>query len=197
MFYIVALGNPGKEYSGTRHNVGWEVADAVRDRFHFPLPHFSAKYQGRVSQGRIGECEVTMLYPDTFMNNSGSAVVKLVPPKEANRLIVLHDETAIMIGHFKLSVGRGDGGHNGVRSIIDSLGTKDFVRLRIGIAARSFLTGRPKLVSGDKLSKFVLGSFTKREQEEIAKLTEDISEAIRITLNHGPQSAMNRYNVSE
>ncbi len=194
MFYIVALGNPGLQYDGTRHNVGWYMADALRTRFNFTEPIFSAQYQGKVSRGHIGDCEVVLLYPDTFMNHSGVAVKKLVPKDAVRSLIVLHDEIALPLGEQKISQGRGDGGHNGIKSIITQLGTKDFIRIRIGIAPRSWLTGTVKLISGEALPKFVLGKFTGREQKDLAAQADEVAEAVRLIIMHGVVMAMNRCN---
>ncbi len=194
MFYIIALGNPGNEYDLTRHNVGWLMADALRAHYDFSEPVMSMKHLGRISRGTIGEHDVTLLYPDTYMNNSGTAAAKLVPKEERENIIVLQDEIALPVGTLKLSVGRGDGGHNGIRSLIGSLGTREFARVRIGIGPTSFFTGKMKIVSGDALPKFVLGRFTKRELSELAALTDTVAEAVRLIIAHGPAMAMNKYN---
>lgn len=194
MFYIVALGNPGREYEETRHNVGWFMADALREHYHFSEPVFSAQYQGRVSHGQIEGRDTVLLYPDTFMNHSGVAVKKLVPREEVASLIVLHDETALPLAELKISQGRGDGGHNGIKSIITELGTKDFSRIRVGIAPRSWLTGAPKLITGEKLPKFVLGRFTARERRELETKTNAVCDVVRLIVLHGAALAMNRYN---
>ncbi len=194
MFYIVALGNPGEAYDLTRHNVGWFVADAIRHRYGFSEPVMVMKQLGRVSRGTIAGVEVTLLYPDTYMNHSGNAVAKLVPKGEYDRVIVLHDEVALPVGTLKLSVGRGDGGHNGIKSIIAALGTKDFVRVRIGIAPTSFFTGAMKVITGEKLAQFVLGRFSKREQAEIDTVSASVAEALHVLLTKGVAAAMNTYN---
>ena len=194
MFYIVALGNPGREYEETRHNVGWFMADALREQYHFTAPVFSARYQGRVSHGQIEGNDIVLLYPDTFMNHSGVAVKKLVPREEVSSLVVLYDDTALPLAELKISHGRGDGGHNGIKSIITELGTREFSRIRIGIAPRSWLTGAPKLITGEKLPKFVLGRFTTREQRELETKTSAVCDAVRLMVLHGVAFAMNRYN---
>jgi PTH1 family peptidyl-tRNA hydrolase len=194
MFYIVALGNPGEEYRDTRHNVGWLVADALCERFHLNSPVYSALYQGTIREGVIGDQSVIVLYPDTFMNHSGSAVRKLVPKGEESHLLVIHDEVMLPLREAKISVGRGDGGHNGIRSIVASLGTKDFVRLRIGIAPTSFLTGAMKVITGDKLATFVLGAFTNRERAVLDAEMETFAEMVRLIVVRGVAVAMNRFN---
>jgi PTH1 family peptidyl-tRNA hydrolase len=194
MFYIVALGNPGEEYQQTRHNVGWLVADTLREVFHLSVPVYSARYHGHLSEGVIGDQPVQLLYPDTFMNHSGVAAKRLVPKDAVQHLLVIHDEVMLPIGEMKLSVGRGDGGHNGIRSIITSLETKDFVRIRIGIAPTQFLTGKMKVISGEEMKRFVLGRFTKRELIALDAQKQTIAEAVRTIVMRGVAVAMNRFN---
>lgn len=194
MFYIVALGNPGSEYKNTRHNVGWFLADQLRELFSFTEPVFSAKYQGKISQGMIGQEEVTLLYPETFMNNSGEAVLSLIEKDFFTKTLVLHDDIALPLGVSKISVNRGDGGHNGVRSIIEATKTKNFVRFRIGIAPKAFLTGKTKVIGGERLASFVLGRFSKREQMTLIKMGETFSKIIEILITKGVAVAMNKYN---
>jgi PTH1 family peptidyl-tRNA hydrolase len=194
MNYVVALGNPGEEYIGTRHNVGFAALDYVIKTLGLTVATKSAAYVGRVSVGMIGGEEVTMLFPETFMNHSGSSVKKLVPAKEAEKLIVLYDDVALPLGELRISFGRGDGGHNGIKSIIASLGTKDFVRVRIGVGLTTFWTGKIKTLSGEALPKFVLGKFTKREQAKLEDVLAVVRDAVVVTVSEGYAKAMNTYN---
>jgi len=189
MYYIVGLGNPGEKYQNTRHNVGWMALDYLTTQ-GLPSPVSSGKYAGRISQGLLGGAEVTLLYPDTFMNKSGSAVKKLVPKGEEENLVVVYDDVAIPVGEIKVSFARGDGGHNGIKSIVSSLGTKEFARVRVGIAPKSFFgkTIRPK---GARLPKHVLGDFKKREQKDLEEGLEKAKVAIEILLTDGVEKAMN------
>lgn len=195
MWYIVALGNPGDEYEATRHNVGWLMADSLIDRFHFPQPRADAHVLGRVTSGTIAGESVQLLFPDTYMNHVGNAVRRFVPEGEQSRLVVVHDEIALPFGTFKISVGRGAGGHNGVRSIIASVGTKDFIRIRVGIAPVSWLSGRMQMVPGAKLPEYVLGRLTKREATAVAEISPTLDEAVRSIIAQGPAVAMNRFNT--
>jgi len=194
MHYIVGLGNPGDEYKFTRHNVAWLVLDAVLESLRLPSLVVSAKYAGRVSVGIVAGAEVTVLYPDTFMNKSGSAVKKLVPKQAADKMIVVYDDVDLPLGEIKLSVGRGAGGHNGVQSIIDTLGTKDFVRVRIGISPRSFWTKEIKRPQGAKLPTYVLGNFAKRELATVATVATHATAVIECLVSQGVDGAMNKYN---
>jgi peptidyl-tRNA hydrolase, PTH1 family len=195
MYYIVGLGNHGERYQGTRHNVGWAVCDHVRAKATLPDLAPDNSMSGRVTEGRVNGLEVRMLYPDTFMNNSGSAVAKFVPRSEVGNLIVIHDDIDLPLGEIKLGKGRGDGGNNGIKSIIEKLGTKDFIRIRIGIAPRSFWTGevkRPR--GGGPLERFVLKPFTRSEAPKLEEVKERAYGALQEILQSGLESAMNKYN---
>lgn len=194
MNYIVALGNPGEEYIGTRHNIGWAVADALVSEFGLTSPVSSSKYQGLYSYGSIGNGEVNVLYPTTFMNNSGSAVKKLVPVGEQSQLIVLHDDVDLPLGEIKISTSRGAGGHNGVKSIIAELGSNEFLRIRIGVAQKSFFTGKVKRPTGDKLPRFVLAKFTRSEEKIVKEIESLVCSAVSLIVKEGGAVAMNKYN---
>jgi PTH1 family peptidyl-tRNA hydrolase len=195
MFYIVGLGNHGEKYQNTRHNVGWLICDYMRVEARLPDLIDDKSMSGRMTEGSIGGTPTKLLYPDTFMNNSGSAVVKFVPKNEVGNLIVIHDDIDLPLGEIKLGKGRGDGGNNGIKSIIDKLGTKDFIRIRIGIAPRSFWTGevkRPK--GGGALERFVLKPFTKKEAEQLKDVKERACGALQEIITHDLAFAMNKYN---
>ncbi len=133
MELIVALGNPGKEYEHTRHNIAWSVLSELITTACLPSPHASSAFSGDVSVGNLHGKEVRILFPTTFMNNSGSAVKKALACEPAASLIVVHDEIDLPFGTVRIAEDRGAGGHNGVKSIIESLGSQNFIRIRIGI----------------------------------------------------------------
>jgi PTH1 family peptidyl-tRNA hydrolase len=198
MHYVVGLGNPGDEYRDSRHNIGWRVLDVLCAEKSLPLPVSDKNYSGKTTVGKIGDFPLSVLYPETFMNHSGRAVQKFVPVKEAERLIVVYDDIALPFGVVRVSFGRGSGGHNGIDSICDALGTKNFVRVRVGIGKVGFWPWEKKDVVkrpvGDALSRYVLGNFTKNEQ---AKLPEVCTKAVSVitdcvTLGH--IKAMNLHN---
>jgi PTH1 family peptidyl-tRNA hydrolase len=193
MYYIVGLGNPGKNYEHTRHNVGWMVLDYMIDTLGLPTPVTSSKYAGRISEGVLNSEEVTLLYPDTFMNKSGSAVKKLVPKGEEKQLIVVYDDVDLPVGAIKISQGKGSGGHNGISSIVSSLGTKNFIRVRVGVAGKS-LFGQTKRPKGDRLVKHVLGDFKKREQKALEEVLSKVGAAVQVVVTEGVEKAMNQYN---
>ena len=194
MYYIVGLGNPGDDYRATRHNVGWLVLDQFCVAQQLPQAVASARYAGRVSEGVVKGGEITVLYPDTFMNHSGSAVRKLVPKGEADHLVVIYDDVDLPLGEHKVSFGRGSGGHNGIASIINSLGTADFIRVRVGIAPKSFWNGATKRPAGAKLPKYVLAPFTKAELAKVRTVGETVNQIIATIVTEGYVAAMNRFN---
>ncbi len=194
MHYIVALGNPGQEYESTRHNVGFTALDFMVANLNLPKPVKSSQYAGKVSEGEILGEGVFLLYPETFMNHSGSAVKKMVPKDEISRLIVLYDDVALPLGEVKISFDRGDGGHNGIKSIISALGSKEFTRIRIGVAPTSFWTGKIKPLVGSDLSHFVLGKFTSREQVKLTEVFTTVGDVVKVIVKDGYVKAMNVYN---
>lgn len=155
MWLIVGLGNPGDKYKGNRHNVGFMVVDQIASDNMFP--NFKSKFNGEISEGRLGTQKVALLKPQTFMNDSGISVRKAADfykiPLE--NIIVFHDELDIEPSKVKVKCGGGTGGHNGLKSIDAHLGDKDYWRVRLGI-------GHP----GDKnrVSGYVLNDFNKDEQ---------------------------------
>jgi len=195
MFYIVGLGNPGSEYEHTRHNVGFLALDYIVDSLQLGTPTKAGHLEGRYSTGKICGKEVGLLYPETFMNNSGNSIKKLVSKDELHNLVVLYDDVALPFGSIKVSFDRGDGGHNGLKSIIGVMGSKEFVRVRIGVGPVSFWTGKPKLLSGDALPRYVLGKFTTKERTQLSEeILVDVQKAVCEIVREGYVKAMNTYN---
>jgi peptidyl-tRNA hydrolase, PTH1 family len=163
---IVGLGNPGSEYAGTRHNVGFEVANLLAARWG--LPKAKTKFRGLLSEGRAGPGgpPVAVLLPQTYMNDAGQSVgpargsFKL----ELERVLVIHDEIDLPFGEIRARVGGGLAGHNGLKSLKQALGSADFARVRIGV-------GRPPTTDPDRVAAYVLGRF-KEPREEVALLIE-------------------------
>ncbi len=197
MFCIVGLGNPGTEYENTRHNIGWIILNDIATRHSFPSFLKSSQYAGLLSEGTIFNTGVGILLPTTFMNNSGTAVGKYIKDKgSGEKLVVVHDDIDLAVGEVKISYDRGPGGHNGVKSIIDALGSKAFVRIRIGIAQKGFFGGikRPK---GEKLANYVLSTFKTGEQKILSEVTDKVDKALELILTKGYQSAMQTINGKE
>lgn len=193
MHVIAALGNPGDKYEHTRHNAGRLLMKEVLRQWHFPDMVASAKFGGEISEGTKDGEEVRVLFPDTYMNESGRSIIKAVEAGEADKLIVVYDEIDIPLGEFKLTFGRGSGGHNGLKSVIDAMGTPNFLRLRAGIAPRTFFGGivRP---TGDRLADYVLGQLSSREEKKLLGLADEVSRALETAITEGKEKAMTMFN---
>ncbi|MGI6393197.1 MAG: aminoacyl-tRNA hydrolase [bacterium] len=157
---VAALGNPDKKYIKTRHNAGFIFADKVASFFKFPPFLYCEKIDGGISVGEISGKTVILLKPATYMNRSGLSVVKAFAAFRAEHksLIVVHDDSDINFGKYKVKTGGGDGGHRGVRSIAAEIGTVEFARIRIGVGPAP---------SNLSLSDFVLANFFDEELQVI------------------------------
>lgn len=157
MILIIGLGNPGAKYRNTPHNLGFETLDIIKKQGNFSFWNNKAKLKAKISQGRINDEKIILAKPQTFMNQSGEAVCQLknfykIQPKD---IWLIHDDLDLDLGDIRIKNNSGAGGHKGVESIIDKLGTKDFIQLKIGIGPKS-----EKI----KAEKFVLQKFSKEKQ---------------------------------
>lgn len=196
MYIITGLGNPGQAYQTTRHNIGWMVLDTLRAKIGASEPELEKRHQARISRMVIAEEEVWCVYPQTFMNNSGFAVRGIWDEHREATLVVVHDEVALPLGDLKISYERGHGGHNGVRNIINHCRTKAFVRIRMGVASRSWWSGEVQTPHGDDRKTFVLRSFSLLEQRTLTQARERGAAAAEAIVNEGFKSAMNTCNIS-
>ena len=167
---IVGLGNPGPKYAGTRHNIGFDVADEVADRL-FASFSVHKKTNTEVAEARHGDHKIVIAKPRSFMNLSGGPIKALAGyfGVEVGKIIVVHDELELDFGQIKLRTGGGDHGHNGLRSTTKSLGTKDYQRLSVGI-------GRPP--GRMDPAAFVLGSWSKKEAAEVPIICADAADML-------------------
>jgi len=195
-YFIVGLGNPGVKYENTRHNTGRIVLEALAKMWGFLEWEEKSKIKLDITDGKVGKQKVIAILPNTFMNRSGGAVKAYVTnQKKAEKLIVIHDDIDLPIGRFKISKGRGDGGHNGVISIIKSLKTKKFIRIRVGVSPKIRGSTQPKKPKGEKkVLAHLMADFRKQELVAIEMLTKEIREAIEIIISDGLETAMNEYN---
>ncbi len=196
MHIITGLGNPGRKYETTRHNIGWMVLDALRADVGATEPELEKRYQAQVSRAVVAGEELWCVYPQTYMNRSGEAVRAVWREQPEATLVVVHDEVALPLGELKISYDRGHGGHNGVRNIIDQCHTKAFVRIRMGVASRSWWSGEVQTPHGDALKSYVLRSFSLLEQRTLTHACEHGAAAIKSVVSEGYQAAMNTYNTS-
>lgn len=183
---IVGLGNPGREYENTRHNVGWWLLDALADAW--ALGRFRLDKQAAATTGRVEPHAVRLLKPLTYMNRSGSA---LLPYKRMNAidlrkdLLVVVDDVALEPGRIRFRPDGSPGGHNGLKSIEQTLGTKEYPRLRIGVGAKP-----PQA----DLANWVLAPPSKADRQAILDRFPELIEAVRLWMDEGVEAAMNRYN---
>ncbi len=201
MPYIIAgLGNPGKEYEGTRHNTGRMVLDALRASEEFGDFKHDAKSKALTVKGKIGKESLTLVAPETFMNNSGKSVSHFIKSvKTALKLIVIYDDFNLPLGRIRISFNRSSGGHNGLESIIKAIKTEGFLRVRIGVAPVIMIgkaKGNAKTPHGDeKIEKFILGKYKEDEMKVFKKISKTAVEAIKVILKEGKDKAMSVYNV--
>jgi len=196
MTWIIAgLGNPGEEYTDTRHNTGRMAVEFFARQQKFAEWKEDKKAKAQISRGMIGKTLAVLVNPDTFMNKSGSAISKFVKnPKSAERLVVVYDDLDLPLGTMKLSFDRGSGGHKGIESIARALKTKKFVRIRIGVSPTT-AAGNIRKPDGEKVVlNFILARFKHHEMEELKKMFKKVSEAIETTVLEGRGIAMNRFN---
>ena len=182
MWLVAGLGNPGEDYADTRHNIGFMVVDALAARFSISLRQKATNFiYGR---GFIGELETILMKPLIFMNRSGIAVWDAIRRHEGiDNILVVHDDLDLETGVIRIRKTGSSGGHNGVQSIIDRLGSRDFIRLKIGI-------GRPNRGPAEK---YVLRRFNKQEWPVMEEAIEIAADAIEEILARGVTSAQNKF----
>lgn len=174
MWLLVGLGNPGDKYARHRHNIGFMAIDAIAAEYGFSS--FRAKFQGLLSEGRIGDHKVALLKPQTYMNNSGMSVGKAAAfyKIDTARIVVFHDELALAPGKFRVKIGGGHAGHNGLRSVDSHLKSQDYFRVRMGI-------GHP----GDKnrVSGYVLSDFAKADMDWVTAMNDGVARHVGLLLD--------------
>jgi peptidyl-tRNA hydrolase, PTH1 family len=185
---VVGLGNPGEKYSGTRHNIGFQCLDIVLKRMGNPMP--LAKFEGQLAKGSLGSIPVMLLWPLTFMNLSGRSVRQVVSFYKipTSQIMVVCDDLALPIGKLRIRKRGSSGGQKGLGDILQSLGTEEIARLRIGI--------NPPPPGWDA-ADYVLGRFKADERETINEALEKAANAIADWTTMGVEFCMNQYNKSE
>lgn len=185
MYIIAGLGNPGREYQNTRHNVGfWAIDELFRIG---DMRRFKNAHKALVSEGRLANERVMLVKPQTFMNLSGFSIAeilnycKLTPDK----LIVIYDDKALPVGMLRIREQGSAGGHNGMKSIIEQLGTDRFLRVRVGIGSEDPEKG---------LISYVLGAPDADEKKEISRTIECAADAVKLIINGRLQEAQEKYN---
>ena len=185
---IVGLGNPGKEYERTRHNAGFRAVDLLADKLGCRID--KSKFQGLYGQVNYGGKKLMLLKPLTYMNLSGRSVLQLsayfnIPPQ---RIIVMFDDISLEPGRLRIRADGSAGGHNGIKSIIQEVGSQAFPRVKIGVGAKP----NPEF----DLADWVLSTFSAKEEKALATALENAADAALAIIDHGVPEAANRFNGS-
>lgn len=183
---IVGLGNVGDKYEGTRHNVGFRVADELAERAGVPVQRL--KYRALTGQAEIGGVRVLLMKPVTFMNLSGEAVRPAADfyKVPADHILVLSDDVSLPVGKLRIRRGGSAGGHNGLKNIIQHLGTDQFPRVKVGVGEKP----HPDYDMAD----WVLGKFQGEDRKAIDQAVQRAADAVECLLREGPERAMSRFN---
>ncbi len=185
MKVIAGLGNPGPKYKYTRHNLGFRVVETLAGILHTDFDR--EKHQGLIAQALIKQEKLLLVKPLTFMNRSGDCIAPLIRNKiqEPESLLVVVDDVNLPIGKLRFRAGGSAGGHNGLKSIIERIGTNEFHRLRMGVGSDN---------SGVDLAEHVLSTFHPDEKAEVEAMLERAAEAVCCWVREGIECAMSRYN---
>lgn len=188
MLVVVGLGNPGSQYANNRHNIGFNVVQALADKLQ--APPFRSKFNGRISRIQDARLDLMLVQPMTYMNRSGDCIAPLLHfyRIEPADMLVIHDELDLPFSALRIKQGGGHAGHNGLRSIMQHLGDDPFLRLRVGI-------GKPPPLFAGQTADFVLSDFNAEQREQLPELIDRAVSAVRIVMRFGAQEAMNRLNV--
>src|SRR6056297_2519110 len=185
LWLIAGLGNPGRKYSRSRHNAGFMALDRIAQNWRIRMGR--RKFDAEFGTGKIDGADAVLVKPMTYMNRSGLPISRAAAFFQIplDHVLVIHDDIDIGYGHIKIKKKGGHGGHNGLRSIIDAVGSGDFPRVRIGI-------GRPE--GPMDISDYVLGNFTAKEWREFEPIPDKAADAVKTILRHGVNEGMNRFN---
>ena len=186
MYIIVGLGNPGKDYENTRHNVGFMVIDEAAKKYNISVNE--KKHKAIIGKGFIAGQKVILVKPQTFMNLSGESVRDVIDYykiDETTELIVISDDISLDVGQLRVRKKGSAGGHNGLKNIILHLGHDEFRRIRMGVGEKP---------SGYDVADYVLGHCPQDEKEQIAESVKKATEALEVIITDGPDAAMNQFN---
>ena len=185
MYIIAGLGNPGIKYEDTRHNVGFSTIDVLADKLNIKVNKI--KFKGLVGEGRIGNEKVILLKPHTFMNNSGESIVEILNfyKLKPEDLMVIVDDIDIEFAQLKIKKNGSAGTHNGLKSIVNLTGSKDFARFKIGVGKKH---------PNEDLASFVLSTFPAKDKKHIADAIDACADAVIDAVDSGIDKSMNSYN---
>lgn len=186
MYIIAGLGNPGREYVNTRHNIGFEAVDTIASKYNIKIN--KEKFKGLYGEGYISGEKVILIKPQTFMNLSGESIREFAKwyKTEPENIIIIYDDVSLPVGKLRIRPKGSAGGHNGMKSIIYQLNTDVFPRIKIGVGA--------PLNKDYDLADYVLGKFSKEETDVLIKTVIKASEAVETIVRSGTDKAMAEYN---
>ena len=185
MYVIAGLGNPGREYEGTRHNVGFMTLDALADKYNIDVREKA--FKGLIGKGVIEGNKVILVKPQMYMNLSGECIRQVMDyyKVDPSEFIVIYDDISLVPGGIRIRKKGSAGGHNGIKNIIANLGTDHFMRVKVGVGEK------PK---NWDLADYVLSTFPKEDREKVEEAMDHAVEAVRMMLDGETEAAMNRYN---
>ena len=186
MYVIVGLGNPDRQYQNTRHNIGFDVIDAIAEKNHITVGE--KKHKAIIGKGYVGGQKVVLVKPQTYMNLSGESVRQVIDFYKVDgksELIVISDDVSLDVGQIRIRKKGSAGGHNGLKNIILHLGHDEFQRVKMGVGEKP---------EGRDLADYVLGHFTKEEREIMDESAQRAADAVEVMITEGADAAMNLYN---
>lgn len=189
MFVIAGLGNPGKKYEKTRHNIGFDVIDALADQYNIPVK--DKKHQALVGSGVIAGVKVMLVKPQTYMNNSGESIAEVMNYYKLDMetdFLVVFDDISLNPGNIRVRKKGSAGGHNGIKSIIACTGTQNFMRVKVGVGEKP---------QGWDLVDHVLGHFSEEDRAKAESAIEDAAAAVSLIVGQEIEQAMNIYNAKK
>jgi peptidyl-tRNA hydrolase, PTH1 family len=193
VWLVVGLGNPGRKYARNRHNIGFHVADCLALRHQ--LDDWRSKFGGDYATGLVNGSKVAVLKPMEFMNLSGNAVQRAVQFHRLapEQVIVIHDEIDFPLGRVKAKADGGHGGHNGLRSLIAQLGSKEFARVRVGVGRPTTESGAP-VRDDNRVASYVLSDFPAAQAAEVTDMIGRAADLVEAIVRDGVRTAMNDFN---
>ena len=186
MFIIAGLGNPDRQYEGTRHNVGFDVIDRIAEKYNIAVD--TKKHRAYIGKGIIQGQKVILAKPQTYMNLSGESIRSLVDYykiDEENELLVIYDDISLDVGQLRIRKKGSAGGHNGIKNIIAHLGTQEFPRIKVGVG------DKPKKMD---LADYVLSRFSKEDRAVMENAFKEAAGAVEMMITQGADAAMNQFN---
>jgi len=187
MYVVCGLGNPGKQYENTRHNMGFRTIDVLAEKLNTPVK--SLKFKALLGEGRIGTEKIVLVKPQTYMNLSGESLREVVAyyKVEPEKLIVIYDDIDLELGNLRIRSGGSAGSHNGMKSVIYQLQFDNFPRVRIGLGSKGLMP----------LDKFVISAPPQEDAKILRESIKDAADAVELIIKEGINAAQQKYNIKK